>query len=294
MPGKGGVHIDQFPELNLEPKKGCIYYYEKLQQGKTNGNCPNLNSILEGVGAGQKTVMISKGNGQLGELDLPDHSTWGEFEGLDEATQKLINSHTQHLLNEVADQVVKSRGTIPGEFTEILAKINHVEPPKFDWKSYLRRFTGGSTKIFTKKTRRKYNKRYTGNPGLKIKPKRHILVAIDTSGSVSTSELKEFLHEMYHIQKTGSEITIAQADTAISHIGKFNHREDLKIHGRGGTSFDPVVEYYNKNTHKYTALLYFTDGEAPAPPAAKGRMLWVLSSKSQRNEDLIGHQIVLN
>lgn len=288
------VDYRHYPELNLEPKKGSNYYYEKLQQGKKQGNCPNLNALLaaHGQGQGQCTIKVN-GKGEL-EIEVPDHSSWDEFDDMDEATQKLIRKQTEHILNEVADQVVKSRGTIPGEFQEILERINTTEPPKFDWRSYLRRFAGGSTKIFTKKSRRKYNKRYAENPGLKIKPKRHILVGIDTSGSVSSNELKEFLHEIYHMQKTGTEITIAQCDTAISHIGPYNPRKEFTVHGRGGTDFQPMIDYYNANVHKYTCLIYLTDGEAPAPSPARGRMLWVMSSQSKMNERLIGPQIKLN
>ena len=289
----GGMVLSMFPELNLEPKKGTHYYYEKLQQGKKDGNCPNLNKKLQGMGQGQMTVTISvKGKDQ--EAQMPDHSTWKDMQDLPEATQKLVQKQVEHILKEVAEQAQKSCGSIPGEFSEILSRINHKEEPKFDWRGYLRRFSGGSTKIYTKKTRRKFNKRYDENPGLKIKPKRHILVAIDTSGSVSKDELNEFLGEMYHIQKTGTEITVVQADTAISHIEKFNHRKDFQVYGRGGTCFQPVIDYYNENTSKYTCLFYFTDGEASAPTKAKGRMLWVLSSTSNINEDLIGPQIKLN
>ena len=292
---EGGCTIDLFPELKLEPKKGTNYYYDKLMNGAKNpGTCPNLDKMMQGMGAGDMEVEVhvdSKGNITV---KLPNHSTWGDFEQLPEATQKLIKKQTEHILKEVAEQVTKSRGVVPGEFTEILNKINTVEPPKFDWRSYLRRFSGGSTKIYTKKTRRKYNKRYQENPGLKIKPRRHILFAIDTSGSVSTKELEECVGELYHIHKTGTEITVVQADTAISHIGPFNHRKDFKVHGRGGTDFQPVIDYFNANVHKYTCLIYFTDGEAPAPTAARGRMLWVLSSKSNLNTNLIGPQIKLN
>jgi len=295
--------ITNYPELNLEPKKGTKYYYDKLLQGKKNGNCPNLNKVLEGMSQGQCTVTIKipgkgksapGGGGGESEVQLPNHDSWKEFEDLDEATKKLINKQVEHILKDVADNVVKSRGTVPGEFTEILARINHVEPPKFDWKSYLRRFAGGSVKVFTKKSRRKYNKRYEENPGLKIKPRRHILVAIDTSGSVSSNELKEFMHEIHHMHKTGTEVTIAQSDTAIHKIEAYNPRQDFKVVGRGGTSFQPILDYYNVNTHKYTCLIYLTDGEAPAPTPARGKMLWVMSSQSNLNKDLIGPQIKLN
>lgn len=289
----GPVLLSSFPELNLEPKKGCNYYYEKLKNAKEKGNCPNLNEMIAADQSDNTTCKIQvKGNSI--EITLPDHSTHSEFDNVDEATEKLIKKQTEHILKEIAEQVIKSRGTIPGEFVEIFERINHIDPPKFDWRAYLRRFSGGSTKIFTKKSRRKYNKRYEENPGLKIKPKRHILFAIDTSGSVSNAELRECINELHHINKTGTDITVIQADTAISNIAPFNHRNDFKIYGRGGTDFQPVIDYYNSHLHKYTCLIYFTDGEAPAPSPAKGKILWVLSSKSNINESLIGHQIKLN
>ena len=288
------INYLNYPELNLEPKKGTIYYYEKLQQGKKNGNCPNLNSLLDAMESGNGSCITKNSKSNDGQTDVPDHSMWDEFDELDEATKKLVKKQTEYVMKEIADQVIKSRGTIPGEFEEIFEKINHLEPEKFNWKAYLRRFSGGSTKVYTKKTRRKYNKRYEENPGLKIKPKRHILFAIDTSGSVSNNELKECINELHHIHKTGTEITIIQCDTAISKIEKFNPKTDFQIHGRGGTNFQPVIDYYNSHQNKFTCLMYFTDGEAPAPTSARGRMLWILSSKSNINPDLIGQQIKLN
>lgn len=285
---------ENYPELNLELKKGSHYYYDKVVEGRKKGNCPNLNNMLAAMGNGQGSCnMPIPGKGDV-DVQSPDHGSWGEFDQLTEAEQKLVQVQTEHLIKEVAEQVVKSRGTVPGEFKEILERIKEVPPPKFDWRGYLRRFTGGSEKTFTKKTRRKFNKRYEGNPGLKIKPKRHILVALDTSGSVSTKEIKEFMIEIHHMHKTGSEITMIQCDTAIRHKDKYDPRKDYTIFGRGGTSFDPVLEYYNENTRNYTCLIYLTDGGAPAPVAARGKMLWVMSTSAPKNEELIGPQIKLN
>lgn len=286
----GPLLPSSFPELNLEPKKGCNYYYEKLMQAMPNmPQCPNL-VILSGASAnGDDMTTDANGN----PMQVPRHDR-SEFEALPEAVQKLIQKQTEFIIKAVAEQASKLAGSIPGEFVEILERINHKDPPKFDWRGYLRRFTGGSVKVYTKKTRRKYNKRYPDNPGLKIKQKKHIMVAIDTSGSVSTDELKEFMHEIHYMHKTGTEITIVQADTAISNIAKYKPDHDIKIHGRGGTSFQPVIDYYNENTRKYTALIYFTDGEASTPSKANGRILWVISSQSAMNEDLIGPKIHLN
>lgn len=294
---EGGMTLDLFPELKLEPKKGTNYYYEALQKAANKkGTCPNLDEMMEGMSNGQMTVTISKGkdgNIQV-EVNLPDHSTWEEFDKLPEATKKLIEQQTAHVLKEVADQVQKSRGTIPGEFAEILKKLSEVEEAKFDWRGFLRRFVGGSTQVYTKRTRRKENQRFEDSAGLKVKPKRRIMVGIDTSGSVSTKELKEFMNELYHIHKTGTAITVVQCDTAISHIGKFNINEDMNIHGRGGTSFEPVCDYYNEHHKDYSCLVYFTDGESSAPEKCKGPVLWVISTNGTYNEELKGVQIQLN
>lgn len=284
-----------FPELKLEPKRGTKYYYDKLMQAAQNpGTCPNLDKVL-GAGDGECKIKVTiNGKGEV-EVELPDHSTWEEFEGLDEATKKLIKTQTEHIIKEVVDQVTKSRGIIPGEMAEIISKLSQVEPPKFNWRGYVRRFVGGSIKTFSKMSRHKPNFRFIENPGLKHKQRRHILVGVDTSGSVSTNELKEFLNEIYHISRTGTDVTIIQCDSAISYIGKFDPKKDFEIHGRGGTSFYPVTDYYDQNTKKYNCLIYLTDGEASAPDKCRGPVLWVISSQSHSlNKDLKGLQIQLN
>lgn len=287
--------LNLYPELNLEPKKGTKYYYDKLMKGKENpGTCPNLDKMLDAIKEEKSSVQININGERNIEVKLLDHKTWEEFKNLDEATKKLIKHQTENILLEVSNQITKSQGTIPREIVEILERITIIEPPKFNWRGYLRRFIGGSTKTFTKMSRSKPNFRFIDNPGLKHKTQRKILVAVDTSESVDTSELQEFLGEMNHIYKTGTEVIIAQCDTAIKKIGKFNPKEDFKITGRGGTSFFAVTDYYNQNFKKYNCLIYLTDGEASAPDKCKGPVLWVHSSKSEINENLKGLKIKLN
>jgi len=275
-----------YPELNLLSKQGTKYYYDKLKEHCDNSQ---LQAMLQAMANGDVSFEMTDGT----EVELPNHD-WKEMMDMDEATEKLMNAQMKNILNNVAEHMQKSQGNIPGEMKELLKRINTLEPPKFDWKGYIRRFAGKSVKTYTKKSRRKYNKRTPDFPGLKIKQQKHILAAIDTSGSVNTAELKEFLNEIHHMHKTGSEVTICQCDTAIHKLDKFNPREDLEIHGRGGTSFQPVIDYYNENQHKYSCLMYLTDGEASIPHDAKGSILWVLSSQSKMNNELPGSVIQLN
>ncbi len=281
---EGGLVLDMFPELNLEEKKGTMYYFDKLKQAERGGN-PTLAAMMAGdSGAGDK-VTLPDGTVVM----LPDHN-WKEVREADDATRKVMKAQTVRAMNEAVTQA-KFRGTIPGNIAELLKSLNFKAPPVFDWKGYVKRFTGKSTKIYTKKSRRKLNKRYFANPGLRIKQQKHILVGIDTSASVNTNELKEFMEQIYHLYKTGSDVTIAQADTAIANISPFNPKTEYKIFGRGGTDFNPVVDYFEDNRTKYSCLIYFTDGEAPAPRNGKSDLLWVLSSGSGMNDNLPGQII---
>ena len=282
---EGGMGLDTFPELELEPKKGTKYYYDKLKELSDEVK----DCLSKAIANGDTEVTLPDGT----KVTLTNHD-WEEIEGLDEGTARVIKDQMGGILKQIAEQVEKTRGTIPGEFKDIITRLNEIQEEKFDWKGYIRRFAGRSTKIYTKKSRRKLSKRYEDNPGLKVKQKKHILIGIDTSGSVKKSELEEFLNEMYHIHKTGNDITVVQCDTAISHVGKFNPEEDYKIHGRGGTDFQPVIDYYNEHLKDISCLIYFTDGEAPAPHNVKGNILWVLSSESKMNPELPGSQIKLD
>ena len=157
----------------------------------------------------------------------------------------------------------------------------------------MRRFTGVSTKVFTKKIRRKENRKFPESPGLKLKMKQHMLLGIDTSQSVNDDELLEFMNEIHHIYKAGVDITIIQCDTSIKSIEPYKGKPEITILGRGGTEFDPVLEYYNENQKKYTSLVYFTDGECYTRVKPKGHVLWVLSERSEMNESLPGKVIKL-
>ena len=273
----GGLQLTSFPEIPLPKKAGTKVYYDILMKYCKNNPCPSLQSILDQM----------DGDSQY------DHN-WKEFEDLTEAEKKLVEKQIEHQLKETAEQTEKRRGTIPGELAELIKKLRTILPPSFDWKGYLKRFVGNSVFTFTKKLRRKFNKRYTDNPGLKIKHKNHILIGVDTSASVNTKELEHFMSEMVHVQKTGHQITVAQCDTGISDVSPFNKNKDWEIKGRGGTCFQPVIDHFNEMRGRYTALIYLTDGEAPAPENCPKNTLWVLSAGSNWTDHLPGQTIQLN
>lgn len=275
-----GLEYDQgiFKNLNLLPKQGTKYYYDILQKDINNNPGGEIDQFVNGI-----------------ERDW--HDLWEAMEGMDEAQRKLISKQIDHQLKEIAEELQKkNQGLIPNELKEYILNLFEIKEPVLDWKSYLRRFSSQSTKIYTKKTRRKPNKRFYGNPALKIKQKKNTLVAIDTSGSVSNNELIEFFNEIYHIYKTGIDVTVIECDADIQRIYDYKGKlEDLSVQGRGGTNFEPVFKYLQENRDKYNNLIYLTDGECSPPSTAILKpVLWVHSSKSIINENLPGAKIKIN
>lgn len=280
-----GIFIENYDDLKLDYKAGCKYYYKKLQQAKEdkeqNGTsgCEEFDRLCDQLDGGEDPVK--------------NHDMWKDFQDLSETEKKLIEKQIKRVLTQASDMAEsKSRGCTPGEIKDLI-KVDEVLPPKFDWKNYVRRFSGTSSRVFTRKLRRKENRKFEDNPGLKIKMKKHVLLAIDTSGSVSNEEVKEFMGEMKHIHKTGVAMTLAQCDTSIRKIEPYNGSNELNIEGRGGTEFDPILDYFNANLRTYTSLIYFTDGECNATVKPQAPVLWVLSECSSMNDELPGKVIKL-
>ena len=138
------IFLDDYADLNLEAKAGTDYYYKKLQE-TMDQNGGSSCATLDG--------MLKQGQGQGDPRQAPwEHSTWNEFDSLSEAEKKMVQKQMEYQMKELVNQVSKGRGTVPGELKNWLDSLNEEEPAKFDWKGYVRRFTGKSVKTFTKKT----------------------------------------------------------------------------------------------------------------------------------------------
>jgi predicted metal-dependent peptidase len=289
------ITLDKFAHLNFPKKMGTEWYYDNLLK---NSQDPTVQMAVacaqEGHGDPQEGEGEPDPNNPFNSSGV-DHSTWKEFQDLDDATKKLIGKQIDYQLKETFEKANRQPGNIPGSLKQYLDDLYKKEPAKFDWKGYFRRFVGNSTMTNKRKSRRKLSKRFSGNPGLKVLKRRHILVGIDTSGSVSDKDLKEFFTEIYHMHKSGNKITIAQCDTRIHDVSPYDPKKKMKIHGRGGTSFEPVCELFEKSK-EYTCLVYLTDGYASAPQmSALSKVLWVhCSAGDYINEDLPGFKIKLS
>ncbi len=217
---------------------------------------------------------------------LKQHDFW--LSPLSKAELKIIDGYINDTISNSIKRIKdKSYGSLPGGLKEYIDLLMDEMKPKVNWRRVLRLFAESSSRTYLKNTIRRVSKRYGTVPGLKLKKKHKILVAVDTSGSVNNAELKEFFAEIYHIWKQGAEVFVVECDAAIHHKYYYKGFPPESISGRGGTDFNEPIRFANEE-YIPDAIIYFTDGYAPVPHVISRKpILWVITSNGISTEDEI-------
>lgn len=279
-------------------------YYFALIKGKSEGQQPQQgeNSFQNGAesmmqkqnqkdGTDSQPAAAGNDNNEETETDgddkivtaancegkITDHN-WEAGDDVEDATaavRELVNASVGMMNNE-------SRGMMPGFFMSEVENIN--KPPALSWQAILKKYVGTIT-ADKKKTRTRLNRRQperfdlSGTMDSKILK---IVVAIDTSGSMSDHMIGQVFNEIFAIlAKRKHDITVIECDAKVRKVYKARTRADVqkKVAGRGGTCFSPVIEHINTDQYYRDALLiYFTDGygEQEIPRPRTYRNLWVV------------------
>lgn len=307
---EGVVLLEQFHELWLEKNKDVGYYYDKLLKAWHDMTNNPITKKTESKSSGDMELDIPKekssnsnnsdkskkssdsknvsgGCKRLAELmsdknwALEMHSLWEEeFEKMSESERKIIDSLINDILGNAVNRVSsKGIGNLPLGLQEYIGKLMASLTPTVDWRRYLRIFAGSCMRTYIKNTIRRPSKRYGTTPGIKIKNRQKILVAIDTSGSINNKDLAEFFGELYHVWRQKAEIFVVECDTHIHKTYFYKGIAPEEIHGRGGTDFNEPIKYANEK-YLADAIIYFTDGHAPIPTIKNRKpILWLISSE---------------
>jgi predicted metal-dependent peptidase len=104
-------------------------------------------------------------------------------------------------------------------------------------------------------------------PGMKTDPMIDIAVAIDASGSIGETMLKDFLSEIQGIMDSfpAFRIHLVTFDTECYNPQQYDSDNldticDYEIAGGGGTDFDAVFRYLKQEEIEPKRLVVFTDG----------------------------------
>ena len=192
----------------------------------------------------------SQGEGEEGEGALTGN------EGLEQRIREMVA--------QSANQA-RMKGKLPGHLKEL---IDGVLQPKLDWKTILQDMVVSCAK--SDFTMCPPNKKHLyrgfilpGITGMEI----NIACIIDTSGSISSSEMNSFLAEVKGICDAYQEYTIYlfTCDTMVHQrweLRPFDLLPNL-LEGRGGTDFREALK--EAEQLPVTSIIYLTDGEGSYP-----------------------------
>lgn len=255
---------------------------EQNQQEQNNqGQTPSNEQNQEQLKPRKCTCGCNKKNNKF-----DTHEMWKDIYNPENNNFIPVSKATQNLMNEVVRQMDsggKGRGSLPGNIIDQINKLN--EPPQIKWQSLIVKQIGkqvcGKRKSPNRLNRRDPKSIYKkGNLNDRLHP---IVVAFDVSGSVSNKELMYFLNELQALSdKMKLPITYIQFDWDIQNVETIapNEKPSFNLHGRGGTSFQPVFDYLKDEQYpKETQLFIFTDGGGEREINNRGykKYQWIIS-----------------
>jgi predicted metal-dependent peptidase len=157
---------------------------------------------------------------------------------------------------------------IPWE-DELADFVSETQVKIYDWSQADRRFTSGAF----------------GMPGQISDAVAHGLMFVDTSGSMADEQLQRCFEEIQGILEAGiiEKMTIVEIDTRVRNVTEYEAGSDMtghKVHGRGGTYFEPAWQWLEEADEQFDFVIYFTDlepcdgfGDEPDLP-----VLWAASA----------------
>jgi predicted metal-dependent peptidase len=196
-----------------------------------------------------------------------------------------------------AAHLAKQQGRLPGYLESL---VDELLKPQIPWRQQLWRFF--NQRKPDRITWNKPNRRLIGQglymPSKRFTPTGDVVIAVDTSGSVSETELQHFASEIAEIHKTlrPKKLYVADVDTEIHDRVKEYTEYDTPVFtykGRGGTDFEPVFQWVKENNIQLDALVYLTDGYASWPKEVPNYpVLWCIT-----NHDVVpewGEHLILD
>lgn len=178
-------------------------------------------------------------------------------------------------------------GKLPADLARWIAGLRRSRVP---WQRHLHRFLqtalAREDQSFLPPNRRHlWEERYLPSVTQGARPR--LVVAVDTSGSISAAQQDAFAAEIAALSGLCSELLLLTCDARIHEtiqLNVFSSRlKSLTLTGGGGTDFRPVFDYLRATQQRPDVLLYLTDGNGSYPDSAPREypVLWCLSGERE-------------
>lgn len=253
---------DQNQNQNQQPAKGHGKDFSGCRDSQTADRHQNQQSQSQGQGQDQN-------RGQQQQASAAE-------------IKELENELKENFAQAIA--AGKAAGQLPGGLQRLANE--YFNPPQVDWKELLRAYM-----IKPKNdeyTWNRGNRRYLSQdlylPTQRSVGSGEVVVCIDTSGSLTETQLQEFADEINDIVETvkPEKTYVLYCDTHIQHVDEFNQGEPLsfKAHGGGGTDFEPPFAWIKEKSLTPEVFVYCTDGYCNFPAEITDYpTIWVVNSE---------------
>ena len=274
--------------LQANPDKPCTNSQCAGEQGEGEGEGKEGEDSKGGGGKDKEGEDEKDGKGKGDKKDkdkhspLDDHKIWEQGNDSEDYQHQIVKSAIKETLEKTEDY-----GSLPSSLlAEIRKALRH---ETLNWRAILQHFIHRATIVNTMPTRKKPNRRYgVYFDGSKVECKLDMLIAIDTSGSISDTELCLFFSEIEKIKALGMTINVVECDADIQKVYKYKNIPHV-VAGRGGTAFEPVFNYVrDKCKPKPNCILYLTDlyGNLNFKNVSRVPTLWVVTTEGGNEKEV--------
>jgi len=285
-------------DMQLPPKMHYEWYLQNMPDSVEGGSSPEKRETdfpecdssteksetgpSEGGSSTEKRETDSSGGGSatdVSEANIPGGGSATEMRELVELWQE--DEWYAEKINGIIESV-KDWGSLIGDFSETIIANTKA---RIDYRKVLSGFRASVLSTKRRLTRMKPNRRCGFEQmGSSYDFTTKLLIAVDTSGSISTEMLKHFFSVITKFFKYGIErLDVIQFDCDLKgepiSISRYKVPDTFEVTGRGGTYFQPVFDYVQN--HVYDGLIILTDGYALVPSVGncKSKVLWVCESE---------------
>jgi predicted metal-dependent peptidase len=201
---------------------------------------------------------------------LDEHIDW-EKEGEGDGRPQYSKEELKKIRDEIREATIAAAqaagaGNVPGEIQRMIKELTE---PKMNWRQILRQQIQSTIRndyTFARPSRKAW---HTGAilPGMNFDETIDICISIDTSGSISDAQAKDFLSEIKGIMEEYKDykIKVWCFDTRVYNEKDFDAQggEDICEYqpmGGGGTDFEANWHYMKDNDINPKKFIMFTDG----------------------------------
>lgn len=300
IPCPDALYLDAFVDMTAEEIYPCLdenedmnthddHVYDKEEQSEGGSHGGGGNNDSEQQNGGGSQGESEQREGQSGSQSEPQQSDPTDSGAdrpppLTPQEQEQLSVQWSQRMAGAAQQAMQA-GKMGGALARM---IEHLLQPQLPWRMLLAQY-------MTVTARDDYNwNRPSRREGDAILPslrsnELNVVVGIDTSGSVTAEELRQFLSEINAIKgQAHARITLLACDAALAEDGPWLYEPwdeftlPREFKGGGGTDFQPVFDWVEQANRTPDLLVYFTDAQGRFPEQEPNLpVIWLVKGKAK-------------